>query len=168
VIASLIVERVTSVLMEIADFMSSQDQTIRSQGTGPVGADLATQSIFDTLQREPDFRALVSAVQEAGLEHVLRGIGPITLLAPTDFDPSKAEDVRDLLEAHIVEGRQLVADLKTVKRLRTRAGTFIPVAWTREKVTLGDAVITRSDITCTNGAVQVIDRTLHLEPAPTP
>jgi len=124
---------------------------------------LGTLSILETLTNDKRFTGLVEAIHSAGLHHALQGIGPITLIAPSAELPSEMTDSRSFLEQHIVEGKQLTADMRTARRLRTRAGTFLPVQWSRERIMIGGSKIIHSDIACTNGVIQVVDQALELE-----
>lgn len=127
---------------------------------------LATLTILQTLSNDGRFGGLVEAIHRTGLHSALQGTGPITFLAPSSALPSGMSDTRAFLEQHIVEGKQLTADLRTTKRVRTRAGSFLPVEWSREQVVIGGSKITHADIACTNGVIQVVDHAVEVEVAP--
>jgi uncharacterized surface protein with fasciclin (FAS1) repeats len=135
--------------------MSFQEQTTLGQGTGPLSDKLRTLTILETLERE-GFRDFAALARKSGLESWLGGISPITL-----FVPSSVQSLdREQMEEHIVEGRQLVADLHTVRKLRALSGAVLSVEVQDGQTLVDGARILRSDIACTNGVIQVIDRAL--------
>ncbi|HYZ86408.1 MAG TPA: fasciclin domain-containing protein [Bryobacteraceae bacterium] len=137
--------------------MAFQEQTTQGQGTGPIAEELRTVTIFETLERE-GLDEFIGAVREAGLEHVLRGISPLTVFVPEAGALGTHPPNREEIENVIAQGRQLVADLRTVCQLKTRAGNTLRVQWSEADVRLGGARIIRSDIACTNGMIHVTDK----------
>lgn len=113
------------------------------------------------------FTRLAAALQAAGLIEELKKPGPFTIFAPTDeaFGKLKAEDLTALmadkekltkvLKAHVVSGKVMAKDVKTMKA-KTLAGD-VDVEVKDGKVTFGGAHVTSTDVDCTNGVIHVID-----------
>jgi uncharacterized surface protein with fasciclin (FAS1) repeats len=135
--------------------MSFQEQTTLGQGTGPLSDNLRTVSILETLERE-GFGPFAEAARNSGLETWLQGISPITLFVPSNTHSLDREQI----EEHIVEGRQLIADLHTVQKLRALSGSVLSVEVQDGNTLVEGSRILRSDIACTNGVIQVIERAL--------
>lgn len=68
-------------------------------GIRPARAQAATRNIADTLAAAPEFNTLLTMVSRAGFVDDLRGLGPLTVFAPTDaaFQTMPASLTADLL-----------------------------------------------------------------------
>lgn len=122
------------------------------------------------------FIRLSSALLAAGLVDtgsVIRGEGPFTMFAPTDdafakmpketLDALMADpggDLRQILEFSIAEGRVTAAEIKDGMELNTLQGEKLKLTVNDGEVTIGDALITQSDITASNAVIHVIDSLL--------
>lgn len=127
--------------------------------------------IVDTAVNAGSFKTLVAAVQAAGLVDTLKGEGPFTVFAPTDeaFSKLPAGTVEDLLKPenkdklvsvltyHVVPGKVLAADVVNLKTAPTVNGKEAPVTVGGGKVQIGNANVIKTDISCSNGVIHVID-----------
>jgi uncharacterized surface protein with fasciclin (FAS1) repeats len=136
------------------------------------------KTITDTALATPELSTLAKLIGDAGLADTLRGNGPFTVFAPSNEAFAKVppatlqalaadrQRLAQVLTYHVVPGRVAAADVKTgpAKTVQganlalSRAGTF---------VTVEDAVVTKADVSATNGVVHVIDSVL-IPPAPRP
>jgi uncharacterized surface protein with fasciclin (FAS1) repeats len=131
----------------------------------------ARQSIGDTVAATKPLGICSRLLAIAGLQDMLRGDGDFTLFAPTDAafnelpDGALAsleqspEELRDLLEYHILEVGRELAQLANGK-LRTLQGTLLTASVTDDGVNLDHANTCGYAISCTNGVVHPINRVL--------
>jgi transforming growth factor-beta-induced protein len=120
---------------------------------------------------EAGFSTLVTAVQAAGLENVLRGDGPFTIFAPTNqaFQnlPSGVLDglladtdaLTSVLLYHVVEGRILASDLTDGQIVTSVDGRPFRVTLGSGAQVNGVGIVT-TDVEATNGIIHVIDAVL--------
>lgn len=115
------------------------------------------------------FKTLVAAVKAAGLVETLQGDGPFTIFAPTDaaFAKLPAGTVEDLLKPqnkaklvailtyHVVPGKVMAADVKTMKAPTVNGQTLSIVAG--DTVMVNDAQVVKTDVSASNGVIHVID-----------
>ena len=97
------------------------------------GASAADKDIVDTAIAAGNFNTLVKAVQEAGLVDTLKGAGPFTVFAPTDEAFAKLppgaldgllkdkDKLKSVLTYHVVPGKVMSSDVKTMKVRRSRS-----------------------------------------------
>ncbi len=119
------------------------------------------------------FKTLVAAIKAAGLVETLQGTGPFTVFAPTDkafaklpagtvddlLKPENKEKLVALLTYHVVSGKVMAADVKTMKA-KTVNGQELDVQVIDGKVTVDKAKVTKTDIAASNGVIHVIDTVL--------
>jgi transforming growth factor-beta-induced protein len=134
---------------------TNQDQTVDSE----IDTRLQTRNIADSLATLEECSTLSKLVREADAEYVLRRSGLRTLLAPNneslkDFHP---ENLEEFLERHLLPGGQETFDLRRCREIKTVSGTVLAVRQENSSIRIGNALITRSDIPCTNGVIQVVD-----------
>jgi uncharacterized surface protein with fasciclin (FAS1) repeats len=117
-----------------------------------------------------NFKTLVAAVKAAGLVETLQGEGPYTIFAPTDeaFAKLPAGTVEDLLKPenkeklvailtyHVVPGKVMAADVKTMKA-KTVNGKELSIKVEDGKVTVDNAKVIKTDVAAKNGVIHVID-----------
>jgi uncharacterized surface protein with fasciclin (FAS1) repeats len=139
----------------------------------------------ETLMDEPADVALTwipvvttfeAAVRASGLSGYLNGADGVTILAPTDeafaaaFDRQTLDDLilkrqselRAILEAHIVEGRLSLADLREAGSVTTLAGDELTVAPAGAMARFGDrATALCADYDVANARIHVIDAVLR-------
>lgn len=119
------------------------------------------------------FNTLVAAVKAAGLADTLSGKGPFTVFAPTDdafaklpagtvdtlLKPENKEKLAAILTYHVVSGKVMAADVKTMM-VKTVNGKEASVKADGGKVTIGGAKVVKTDIAASNGVIHVIDTVL--------
>jgi uncharacterized surface protein with fasciclin (FAS1) repeats len=122
------------------------------------------------------FTRLCSALLAAGLVEngsVIRGEGPFTMFAPTNdafakipketLDTLMADadgDLRQILEFSIARGVVTAAEIKDGMELNTLQGERLRLTVKDGEVTIGDALIAKSDIVASNGVIHVVDALL--------
>jgi uncharacterized surface protein with fasciclin (FAS1) repeats len=117
-----------------------------------------------------NFKTLVAAVKAAGLVETLQGKGPFTIFAPTDeafaklpagtveslLKPENREKLAAILKYHVVPGKVLAADVKTMEA-KTAQGQSLKLAVTDQGVTVDNAKVVKTDLLAENGVIHVID-----------
>jgi hypothetical protein len=141
---------------------------------------LAGLDATDALTWIPVLTIFEAGTRAAGLADEL---DRITILAPTDdaflvamtqetLDEliiSRQDELRALLEAHIVDGEHSVADLVEAGSVTTRSGDTLMVEASANGARLGGSAQTAcSDYHVANATVHVIDAVLGEIPAPAP
>lgn len=168
------------------------DGRVRVNGAAIVNADITCSNgvihVIDSVLLPPtpandilsvaksagSFGTLLAAVQAAGLDGVLAGEGPFTILAPTD-DAFKAlpkdtvkellkEENRDQLKAilsyHAIAGKISAGDALNAKNAKTLNGKSVEFGIKDGILKVNDAIIRTTDIQCDNGVIHVIDAVL--------
>ncbi len=116
------------------------------------------------------FNTLVAAVKAAGLVETLQGAGPFTVFAPTDaafaklpkgtledlLKPQNKEKLTAILTYHVVAGKVLAADVKTMKA-KTVNGQSLDVKVNNGAVTVDAAKVVKTDVAASNGVIHIID-----------
>ena len=116
------------------------------------------------------FNTLVAAVKAAGLVETLQGPGPFTVFAPTDeafaklpkgtledlLKPENKEKLTSILTYHVVPGKVMAADVKTMKA-KTVNGKELDVKASSKGVTIDNAKVVKTDVAASNGVIHVID-----------
>jgi uncharacterized surface protein with fasciclin (FAS1) repeats len=116
------------------------------------------------------FNTLVAAVKAAGLVETLQGKGPFTVFAPTDeafaklppgtleslLKPENKEKLVAILTYHVVPGKVMAADVKTMKA-KTVNGKELSLVVADGKVTVDNAKVIKTDVPASNGVIHVID-----------
>ena len=116
------------------------------------------------------FNTLVAAVKAAGLVETLQGTGPFTVFAPTDeafaklpkgtveslLKPENKEKLVAILTYHVVAGKVMAADVKTMKA-KTVNGKSLDVKVADGAVTVDNAKVIKTDVAASNGVIHVID-----------
>jgi uncharacterized surface protein with fasciclin (FAS1) repeats len=133
----------------------SQDQTVDAG----IDQRLQTRSIGETLASMEECSEFYKLLADADLLYVLRRSGLHTLFAPRNeaFVHLKPEEVEKLLNGSSLSGALESFDLRRCKAVKTDAGETIPVRAENGTFRVGQALILRSDIPCTNGVVHVTD-----------
>jgi uncharacterized surface protein with fasciclin (FAS1) repeats len=119
----------------------------------------------------------VQAVQLAGLEDALRGVGPFTVFAPTNAafaalpagtleallaDPMG--QLQQILLYHVLSDKVLAEAVTDGLQAATLQGSDVSFAIDGDKVTINEANIIVTDIEAANGVIHVIDAVI-LPPA---
>jgi len=117
-----------------------------------------------------NFKTLVAAVKAAGLVETLQGDGPFTVFAPTDeafaklpagtvenlLKPENREQLASILKYHVVPGKVLAADVKTMEA-KTAQGQSVNLKVSDAGVTVDGAKVVKTDLLAANGVIHVID-----------
>ncbi len=124
-----------------------------------------------------EFKTFISAVQAAGLENKLLGKGPFTIFAPTDaafaklpdgmmddlLQPANKAQLAGLLANHVVPGKIMTADIKTMKATNV-SGQDLNIQVDGDVVTVNNCQVVQPDLVATNGVIHAIDTVII--PAP--
>jgi uncharacterized surface protein with fasciclin (FAS1) repeats len=118
-------------------------------------------------------KTLTSAVTAAGLDETLQGKGPFTVFAPTDrafaaiqkdvdnlMKPENKSELGKVLTNHVIKGKTMLADLKDGQEITTMEGEKLKVSIKDNKVMIGNAIVSSTDIPASNGVIHVIDSVL--------
>ncbi len=129
-----------------------------------------TPDILTRAAAAGQFNTLAAAIKAAGLVGTLSGEGPFTVFAPTDAAFAKLpratlntllanpELLAKVLTYHVVAGKVLAADVVGLSSATSVQGSAINIAVSGGKVVLnGNATVTATDITASNGVIHVID-----------
>ena len=120
------------------------------------------------------FNTLVAAVKAAGLVDTLKGPGPFTVFAPTDeafaklppgtledlLKPENKDRLQKILAYHVVAGQVMAKDVVKLDSAKTLDGGSIPIHAADGGVMVGNAHVTKTDISASNGVIHVIDTVL--------
>lgn len=139
------------------------------------------KTIVETAIGASDLSTLVAAVKQGQLVETLSGKGPFTVFAPINsaFAKLPAETVAELLKDenradlqailtyHVVPGKVMAADVVKLKEAKTANGASVKIRVENGKVFVNDAQVIKTDISCSNGVVHLIDSVI-LPPAKAP
>ena len=132
----------------------------------------ASRAIAENVAVSPRHKMLYGALQAAGLVERLGGEGEFTLFAPTDaafeklpagqleklFKPENKDELRALLNYHVVSGNKSAADVGKWQNARTVNGQDAPIKHVDGKVSIDGAQVTKADIISANGVIHGIDK----------
>ena len=145
------------------------------------GSDDGKPTVLGVAKHDAQFSILVEAVQAAGLESTLDGVGPFTVFAPTnnafsalltELGLSKAQLLADrtlltsVLTYHVLPAKVEKAGVPLGKAITTVQGGYFKVeAPTGGALTIQDgrnrsSAITATDVAASNGVVHVIDKVI--------
>ncbi|MCW3797678.1 fasciclin domain-containing protein [Sphingomonas sp. BN140010] len=151
--------------------------TANQAGTNAAAPSAAKGTLADLIAR-PDAARFAAAVRSVGMEPVLKGPGPYTLLLPTDAAMNAAGDLGTdkqkltrLLSNHVLPGTITAADIgKAIDghggkaQLATMAGTTLTATRQGNAIRLsgpnGAATVTGAEEVVGNGIVHRIDAVL--------
>lgn len=133
-------------------------------------AKMAKENIVEIASGMNNFTTLVAAVKAAGLVETLSGEGPFTVFAPTNeafaklpkgtveelLKPENKEKLQKILKFHVVPGKIMAADVKTMSA-STAAGEKAEVVVKDGVVTYGGQKVIKTDIVASNGVIHWID-----------
>ena len=126
------------------------------------------KDIVDTAVEAGSFKTFVAAVKAAGLFDALKGEGPFTVFAPSDEAFARLpmgtveallhnkEKLASILLYHVVPGKVMASDVGGIDSAQTLFGQSAEID-TSHGVMVGGAKVVKTDITCTNGVIHVID-----------
>ena len=152
-------------------------------------SDLPAMSVWDIIEDSEDHQFLEDAVTVTGFKTLLRKQseivgnsenpkGPFTVFAPTDqafqafaqaagtstIDLLSASSLNDIVGSHIIESRNLIADISNGTQLQNYANENLQMTINSEGVFVNGVEITVTDVLAYNGVVHVINAVLS-EPA---
>ncbi|MEY3143988.1 MAG: hypothetical protein RLY21_2481 [Planctomycetota bacterium] len=157
-----------------ASFLAIGVATIATAQNAPAKAAPATaastKNIVETAVGAGSFKTLVAAVQAAGLAETLSG-GNFTVFAPTDeafaklpagtlemlLKPENKAKLAAILTYHVVPGTVKAADVVKLNFAGTVQGQRVDIVAKDGTVTVDGAKVVKTDITCSNGVIHVID-----------
>ena len=129
------------------------------------------KNIIDTVEGNPQFSTLASAIKTANLTDALSGTEPYTVFAPTNeafkkVPPETLTEVLDdperlsnILNYHVVAGKVMSADVMKLKEAATVEGTMVTID-TSKGIKINNASVTSADVECGNGVIHIIDTVL--------
>jgi transforming growth factor-beta-induced protein len=129
------------------------------------------QDIVETALAAGSFKTLAAALQAGELVGALKGKGPFTVFAPTDeaFARLPEGTVRDLLKPenratlqailsfHVVPGEFMARQVVEMPFAPTLNGQRVSISMTEGEVRVQGAKVLKTDISCSNGVIHVID-----------
>ncbi|MFT7669801.1 MAG: transforming growth factor-beta-induced protein [Planctomycetota bacterium] len=129
------------------------------------------KSIVETALANDSFSTLVTALKAADLVGALSGEGPFTVLAPTNeaFAKLPAEQLANLLKPenkgllqailtyHVLPGNLPAKVVLQSKNAPTLNGQRVDIKVNDAGVMVDGAKVIKTDITCSNGVIHVID-----------
>jgi uncharacterized surface protein with fasciclin (FAS1) repeats len=138
--------------------------------SGVARAETSDKDIVAVASSAGTFNTLVAAVKAAGLVETLQGAGPFTVFAPTDeafaklpkgtledlLKPENKSKLAAILTYHVVPGKVMAADVKTMKA-KTVNGQELDVKAGSSGVKINNAKVVKTDIETSNGVIHVID-----------
>lgn len=133
------------------------------------------KNIVQTASENDDFTILVQALTVANLDTILSNESKVfSVFAPTDeaFDnlddtyltnliENDTENLTNILKYHVLSGEVMADDLSDGMRTETMQGKFIDISIEDESVYINEAMVTTTDIECSNGVIHVIDTVLR-------
>lgn len=142
-------------------------------GIGRAGDKSESKDIVAVASGAGNFKTLVAAVKAAGLVETLQGTGPFTVFAPTDeafaklpkgtlddlLKPENKAKLAGILTYHVLSGKVMAADVKTMKA-KTVNGQKLDVVAEDGKVTVNNAKVIATDVAASNGVIHAIDTVL--------
>ncbi|UYZ60463.1 fasciclin domain-containing protein [Hymenobacter latericus] len=122
----------------------------------------------------PELSQLLEAAQLAGLASNLGNEGPYTVFAPSNAafrnlpygamaglkKPESKENLKGLVNYHIIQSRLLAMDLRDGQELTTLNGQKIKIGVKNGKITVNNATVSTPDVVSSNGVLHVIDKVL--------
>lgn len=104
---------------------------------------------------------------------MLQEKGPYTVFAPSDeafaklpagtvddlLKPENKQKLGKLLAYHVIEGKVMAADVKTMKA-KTANGAELDIKVKGSTVMANDAKVVKADVPASNGVIHVIDKVL--------
>jgi uncharacterized surface protein with fasciclin (FAS1) repeats len=129
--------------------------------------------VIETAKKSGGFQVFTEAIATAGLEEALKEMGPYTIFAPTDqafakipksqlddlLKPENKETLQLLLRNHIVPGKLVADELKTLDKTKTAQGENLEID-ARGGIWINEAKVVSPDLEASNGVLHGIDTVL--------
>lgn len=159
-----------STLAVAALLITSSNTTLRAEDC----PSKSQKSIARTAVEAGSFKTLVAALQHAELVKTLDTAGPFTVFAPTDeafaklpkgtvetlLKPENKALLTSILTHHVVKGAVKAKEVLKLNAAETLNGQRVDVKVRDGKVFLDAARVVKTDISCSNGVIHVIDTVL--------
>lgn len=153
----------------IAAFALAGITAVQAEDKMETGA-MAKENIVEVASGMNNFTTLVAAVKAADLVETLSGEGPFTVFGPTNeafaklpegtiedlLKPENKEKLQKILKFHVVPGKIMAADVKTMAA-DTAADDKVGVVVEDGVVTYGGQKVIKTDIVASNGVIHWID-----------
>ncbi|MEQ9308862.1 MAG: fasciclin domain-containing protein [Balneolaceae bacterium] len=128
-------------------------------------------NIVETALENENFSILAQAIQDAGLTVALEGEGPFTVFAPTNsafealpsgtLESLTNEQLVQILQFHVVEGRIASTDLAITQDVATLSGEELLIQFESGTVTInGTSNVTLANVEASNGIIHAINTVL--------
>ena len=128
---------------------------------------------METAKKSGGFQIFTRAIASAGLEEALKEMGPYTIFAPTDkafakipknnlddlLKPENKATLQLLLRNHIVPGKLVADELKTLDKTKTAQGENLEID-ARGGLWINEAQVVSPDLEASNGVIHGIDTVL--------
>ena len=135
---------------------------------------MKSMDVVDMAAHTGQFNTLIAAVQAAGLEDVLRGDGPFTILAPTDdafaklpdgtvedlLKPENVDKLKGILTYHVLPGKVYAKDVVGMNSGKTVNGQEVQFKVEGDAVYADAAKIVQTDVKASNGVIHIIDNVI--------
>jgi uncharacterized surface protein with fasciclin (FAS1) repeats len=134
-----------------------------------------TENIILSIQSNPKFSTLATALTVSGLTESLSQEGPFTIFAPTNeafealpkdeldklMKPENRDDLISLLSYHVLSGAETTLNIpEGISEPTTVQGTPVIITKSNEGVTIDGARVMDADIPATNGVIHAIDKVI--------
>ena len=133
-----------------------------------------SMDVVDMAAHTGQFTKLIAAIQAAGLEEVLRGEGPFTILAPTDeafaklpegtidnlLKPENLDKLKAILTYHVIPGKVYAKDVASMSSGKTVNGQEVQFKVDGGNVYADAAQIVQTDVKASNGVIHIIDNVI--------
>ena len=135
---------------------------------------MKSMDVVDMAAHTGQFNTLIAAVQAAGLEDVLRGEGPFTILAPNDdafaklpagtvedlLKPENVDKLKGILTYHVLPGKVYAKDVVAMSSGQTVNGQEVKFKVEGNSVYADAARIVQTDVKASNGVIHIIDNVI--------
>ncbi len=153
---------------------ASSDTPASNTAATPATSTQGSSDIVDTAVAAGSFETLAAALKAAGLVDTLKGPGPFTVFAPTDeafaklppgtldslLLPANKSKLQGILTYHVVSGRVGSDKVVALSAAKTVQGAELKITHSADGVMVNGAKVVKTDITCSNGVIHVIDSVL--------
>lgn len=128
-------------------------------------------TILDIANSQKSLTTLMKSIKVAGLEGELNGFGPFTILAPVNLafsrmeqgvfeemsKPANKSKLTEMLNYHIIPGRNLSGDLSNGQKLKTIRGQELLVTIKNNEVYINKGKLLSCNMRGTNGVLHTVD-----------
>lgn len=135
------------------------------------------EDVVDTILHDTSYQILVKCLQAADLVNALKGRGPFTIFAPTDYafnklppgtvanllKPENKQLLTKILLYHVVAGNLTDAAIKALNppvKIETLANQTISISLLFDKIQVNNANVLAANSIATNGVIHPIDTVL--------